>query len=127
MSEFMKDSLVNSKPKMALIPPEFKIDLAKLLTLGGYKYNFNNWKLAAEDQVEEYRDALERHLLARDSGEYIDKDTGMPHIICVAFNSMALHYFDHKFKNVNVDEESYITRLKNYKEKKNARDKDRIS
>ena len=124
MDELMKDAMVDIKPKMSLVPPDFKIDLAKLLTLGGYKYDFNNWKLAREDQIDEYRDALERHLLARDSGEYIDKDTGMPHIICVAFNSMAIHYLDHKFNGVVIDEESYKARLKNYKEIKDAKNKD---
>jgi len=119
--EFKKDSMVNTKYKPSLIEPSFKKDLAKLLTLGGMKYGFNNWKLATKEQVVEYRDALERHLIARDKGEYLDKDTGLPHIICVAFNVMALHFFDAKFFDINLDDSIWQERLDYYKELKNGK------
>ena len=121
MSEFMKNDLKDNKPMMHLIDTRFKEELAMLLTLGGFKYDFNNWKLAKKSEVVKYRDALERHMLARDKGEFIDKDTGLPHTIAIAFNAMALHYFDLKFGNDNGDRKLYIKQLNKYKRLKNER------
>ena len=120
MSEFMKNDLKDNKPMMHLIETRFKEELAMLLTLGGFKYDFNNWKLAKKNEVIKYRDALERHMLARDKGEFIDKDTGLPHTIAIAFNAMALHYFDLKFNSDNGDRKLYIKNLLKYKRLKNA-------
>lgn len=120
--KFMKDSLVNTKPMMSLIDPEFKESLARLLTLGGFKYDFNNWKLAlTKEDAQHYRDALERHLIARDKGEYIDEDTGMPHLICVAFNAMCLDFLDKKVGNYTPDLTQYNKKLQEYKELKNVK------
>lgn len=121
MSEFMKNDLKDNKPKMHLIETRFKEELAMLLTLGGFKYDFNNWKLAKKNDVIKYRDALERHMLAWDSGELIDTDTGLPHTIAIAFNSMALHYFNLKFGSDNGDRKLYVKQLNKYKRLKNER------
>ena len=119
MNEFMKNDLKDNKPMMYLIDARFKEELAMLLTLGGFKYDFNNWKLAKKNEVVKYRDALERHMLARDKGEFIDKDTGLPHTTAIAFNAMALHYFDLKFNKDNGVRKLYIKQLKLYKGLKN--------
>lgn len=121
MSEFMKNDLKDNKPMMHLIETRFKEELAMLLTLGGFKYDFNNWKLAKKNEIIKYRDALERHMLAWDSGELIDKDTGLPHTIAIAFNSMALHYFNLKFGSDNGDRKLYIKNLLKYKRLKSER------
>lgn len=121
MSEFMKNDLKDNKPRMHLIETRFKEELAMLLTLGGFKYDFNNWKLAKKNDVIKYRDALERHMLAWDSGELIDTDTGLPHTIAIAFNSMALHYFNLKFGSDNGDRKLYVKQLNKYKRLKNER------
>lgn len=121
MSEFMKNDLKDNKPMMHLIETRFKEELAMLLTLGGFKYDFNNWKLAKKTEVIKYRDALERHMLAWDSGELIDTDTGLPHTIAIAFNSMALHYFNLKFGSDNGDRKLYIKNLLKYKRLKSER------
>ena len=121
MSKFMKNDLKDNKPMMHLIETRFKEELAMLLTLGGFKYDFNNWKLAKKNEVIKYRDALERHMLAWDSGELIDKDTGLPHTIAIAFNSMALHYFNLKFGSDNGDRKLYTKNLIKYKRLKSER------
>ena len=121
MNEFMKNDLKDNKPMMYLIDARFKEELAMLLTLGGFKYDFDNWKLAKKYEVTKYRDALERHMLARDKGEFIDKDTGLPHTIAIAFNAMALHYFDLKFNSDNGDRKLYIKNLLKYKRLKGER------
>ena len=121
MSDFMKNDLKDNKPMMYLIDARFKEELAMLLTLGGFKYDFDNWKLAKKSEVIKYRDALERHMLARDKGEFIDKDTGLPHTIAMAFNAMALHYFDLKFSHDNGERKLYVKNLLKYKRLKNER------
>ena len=121
MSQFMKNDLKDNKPMMHLIETRFKEELAMLLTLGGFKYEFNNWKLAKKNEVIKYRDALERHMLAWDSGELIDTDTGLPHTIAIAFNSMALHYFNLKFGSDNGNRQLYVKQLNKYKRLKNER------
>lgn len=121
MSEFMKNDLKDNKPMMHLIETRFKEELAMLLTLGGFKYDFNNWKLAKKNEIIKYRDALERHMLAWDSEELIDKDTGLPHTIAIAFNAMALHYFSLKFGSDNGDRKLYTKQLNKYKRLKNER------
>lgn len=115
---FMKNDIGDNKPMMHLIDAKFKEELAMLLTLGGFKYDFDNWRKAKKTEVIRYRNALERHLLKRDIGEYIDEDTGLPHTICIAFNAMALHYFDLKFKQDNSTRQLYIRQLNRYKRKK---------
>ena len=121
MREFMKNDLKDNKPMMHLIETRFKEELAMLLTLGGFKYDFNNWKLAKKDEVIKYRDALERHMIARDKGEFIDKDTGLPHTIAIAFNAMALHYFDLKFNSDNGQRKLYVKQVLKYKRLKSER------
>lgn len=118
MSKFMKNDLKDNKPMMHLIETRFKEELAMLLTLGGFKYDFDNWKLAKKSEVIKYRDALERHMLARDKGEIIDTDTGLPHTIAIAFNAMALHYFDLKFNSDNGQRKLYVKQLMYYKRRK---------
>lgn len=120
MSEFMKNDVIDNKPIMHLIDVNFKEELAMLLTLGGFKYDFENWRKASKKEVVKYRDAVERHLIQRDKGEYIDADTGLPHSVAIAFNAMALHYFDLKFNNDSGKREQYIKQLNNYKELKNG-------
>ena len=121
MVEFMKNDIGDNKPMMHLIDAKFKEELAMLLTLGGFKYDFDNWKLAKKSEVIKYRDALERHMLARDKGEFIDKDTGLPHTIAIAFNAMALHYFDLKFGHDNGKRQLYVKQLLKYKRQINER------
>jgi len=116
--QFMKNDIKDNKPMMHLIDTRFKEELAMLLTLGGFKYDFDNWKLAKESEVIKYRDALERHLVQRDKGEVIDKDTGLPHTIAIAFNAMTLHYFDLKFSKDNGNRRLYVKQLMYYKRRK---------
>lgn len=117
-TKFMKNDMLDGKIMPSLIDVNFKEDLSRLLTLGGYKYDFDNWRKATKSDISRYRDALERHLMQIDKGEIIDTDTGLPHSICVAFNAMALHYLHRKFNIDNKDRKDFEKRLKSYKEAK---------
>lgn len=82
----------NAKNRLSLIDPLFITELGEVLTHGAVKYAPDNWKLC-EDPTR-YKDALLRHLYAYLSGELIDPDSGLPHTSAIAFNTMALRWFD---------------------------------
>lgn len=56
----------------------------------------NNWQLCSDPT--RYKDALLRHLYAYLSGELTDPESGLPHTSAIAFNTMALRWFD---RNLN--------------------------
>ena len=87
------------KIKMELIPLSTVLEVAKVLTFGAKKYAPNNW-MKLENAEERYRGALLRHLTAHESGERIDKESGLLHIAQVMTNAMFLLWFElEKTKN----------------------------
>jgi hypothetical protein len=87
----------SSKNMLSLIEPQFIIKLGEILTFGSIKYTTDNWKLCEDPR--RYKDALLRHTYAYLSGELIDPESGIEHTACMAFNTMALQYFDNKPKD----------------------------
>jgi len=67
----------DDKVRYDLIPPEWELALAKVLTHGAKKYKPNNWQ---HGEVDRYYAALRRHLAAWRQGEINDPDSGMPHL-----------------------------------------------
>ena len=82
----------HNKPMLSLIEPQFIISLGEIMTFGANKYSIDNWKLCTDTR--RYKDALLRHTYAYLSGEIIDPESGIPHTACIAFNTMALQWFD---------------------------------
>lgn len=82
----------NTKNQLSLIDPLFVIELGEVLTYGAVKYTPDNWKLCTDPT--RYKDALLRHTYAYLSGELIDPESGLPHTSAIAFNTMALRWFD---------------------------------
>ncbi len=77
----------DSKPRFDLIPPEWMLYEAKVLTHGAKKYKPNNWR---HGDIDRYIAALYRHLNAYQSGEWLDDGeggTGLPHLVCVRVNA----------------------------------------
>lgn len=87
--------LDSGKPRMSLVDPDFVKGLADILTFGAQKYEADNWKLLDRKELYRYKDALLRHMYAYLGGELTDEESGRPHLDCVAFNLMALRYFEH--------------------------------
>lgn len=85
----------SDKPRMSLVDPDFIKGLADILTFGAQKYEADNWKLLDRKELYRYKDALLRHMYAYLGGELTDEESGRPHLDCVAFNLMALRYFEH--------------------------------
>jgi hypothetical protein len=75
------------KPRIELVPPEFIIDVAEVLTRGADKYTDDNWQLGMS--WERVYGSLQRHLLAWIGGEDRDSETGLNHLAhagsCLSF------------------------------------------
>ena len=96
MAEGMKFD--TGKLRYSLIPTETTTALAEVLTFGAAKYAPNNWQLVENGQ-ERYLDALYRHLEAYRSGEYLDPESGLPHLNHVLCNAAFLQYLTQKENN----------------------------
>jgi len=92
MDKFNKDDA--GKVMMSLLEPDFLEGVAEVLTQGGKKYGFHNWKTLPLDEQARYKDALMRHTNEFMRGNSIDPDSGMDHLLHVACNCMFLIYFD---------------------------------
>lgn len=93
------------KLPLSLIPWEWLQALAEVLQAGARKYAANNWKLSLNTEDHEKfcydrRESAKRHLLARDKGEVIDKETGCPHLALVAWNCLVEMWYDMNKKGV---------------------------
>lgn len=77
--------------QMSMVPVAFLEDLGRLYAFGVKKYDRNNWKKGYKWSLTV--DALFRHLFAVLKGEWLDKETGLPHIVAVGWHCIALHTF----------------------------------
>lgn len=68
-----------SKPRFSLVPQKALEDVIDVLEFGAQKYAAENWRFVDNWQTR-YYDAAMRHLLAHRRGEYLDEETGKPHL-----------------------------------------------
>lgn len=79
------------KPMVSLIDPAWLLDTSAVLTFGAQKYAKDNWK-HVENHKDRYLSAAYRHLLAFQSGEIRDPESGLPHLAHASCCLMFLHY-----------------------------------
>jgi hypothetical protein len=77
MSEGIKYD--TSKPRWSLLPHGTMEEVVKVLEYGANKYSPDNWKKVPEMEVR-YYDAAMRHIDAYWKGEYLDEESGQPHL-----------------------------------------------
>lgn len=103
--EFKNDRL-DDKLRWELLPMEEVEDIVKVFHYGAKKYAPDSWK-NIPDGFERYRAALMRHMMAYLKGERIDPESGLQHLAQVAWNAIAMLYYDKhdmgKFPNVTSD------------------------
>ena len=78
----------HGKARIHLVPAAFIHALAVLCGMGADKYSPWNW--ADGMDYSRVSDCLDRHILKWKAGEDYDPDTGSHHMICAAWNAMAL-------------------------------------
>jgi hypothetical protein len=54
--------------------------VAKVMSFGAEKYGKDNWRLAKGSDIDRYKEAALRHLVADCSGESVDPDSGNLHL-----------------------------------------------
>ena len=64
-------------------------DVGSVGTFGAKKYTDNGWK-EVPDAKSRYLDAMYRHLLKHEKGEFLDADSGLPHLAHAAWNVLAV-------------------------------------
>lgn len=78
------------------VPFEIIEELAKVMTYGAKKYkedpNKPNWR-ETEDGYNRYFAAMMRHLTEDRKGNYLDEESGLPHMSHVLFTAVALCKF----------------------------------
>ena len=85
----------NGKPMLGLVPPMTATRIATVMTECVERkespYKINSWRHVKP--ASRYLDALERHVEAIKNGEFVDKDSGLPHIDHVLTNAAFLAWF----------------------------------
>lgn len=76
------------KPLADLLPPVALLSVAKVLTFGAKKYKAHGWRTV--DKRSRYAAAIQRHLLAWQSGETTDPESGLPHLAHLACSALFL-------------------------------------
>ena len=90
----------SGKPELSQLDPRFLIDLAELMTKSAKKYGKYNWCLGQEFHTP--YDSAQRHLLKFMSGENVDDESGLNHLIHAAANLMIM-YTSQKLNNKDLD------------------------
>lgn len=93
----------DEKPRYDLIPPEALNSLAALYGVGMKKYGARNWEKGM--RWGRVFAAMMRHAWAFWRGEDYDQETGIHHMICVAWNAMAL--FTYSRRGIGEDDRAY--------------------
>ena len=104
MSDFIKAD--NGKLQWSLMPFEQLEEVVQVLMNGAKKYKKDNWKNC--DDVDQYKDALERHVVSYIKGEKIDDvkkgGDGLSHLAHAICNCLFLMYFDSLEKPATQEE-----------------------
>jgi hypothetical protein len=74
-----KDVAGAQKAPLRYVPPALDIEVAPVLALGARKYGPFNWR-GQSITLETYLEAIERHCAAVRDGEWIDPESGRPHV-----------------------------------------------
>jgi hypothetical protein len=78
------------KPKWSLISFKALEPLVRVIMYGVKKYEQDNWKLSTDPIVP--MDSLQRHLICLYEGEFLDKESKLPHIAHIMANAMFISY-----------------------------------
>lgn len=68
----------DNKPRMDLLDPQALEGLASVLTFGARKYAAHNWRNGISNS--RLVAAMLRHIFAIMRGEYVDPESGLPHV-----------------------------------------------
>lgn len=91
----IKNDRKDNKLMWELLPLDVIEEVVRVYTFGARKYGPNKWQ-NLEDGYNRYKAALLRHLTLIDQGQHFDSESGLLHASQVAWNAIALCYFEMK-------------------------------
>lgn len=99
IDEFKQESAMRDnqgKPQWSLVDFEALMPLIYVLEFGAKKYSRDNWKKYMP--ANEIQDSMMRHMIAMNSGEIVDPESGYPHIGHIMANAMfySYHHLNHE-------------------------------
>ena len=80
------------KLRVDLVPPQWVEWLAEVFTIGAKKYAEHNWKKGMK--FSRMQGSMMRHLLKWQKGEKTDEESGLHPLLHVAWNALALVYYE---------------------------------
>lgn len=89
----IKNDFLDDKMRWDLLPMQEIEDIVRVYHLGAKKYAENSWQNVSNG-FERYRAALMRHMMAYIDGERYDMELGVNHLASVAWNAIALLWYD---------------------------------
>ena len=93
MNESVKNDVRDDKDPWHLLPLKVIKLIVKVYKYGAKKYGENRWQ-NLDNGYQRYKAALLRHLVAYEEGERFDRESGLPHLAHMAWNAIAMLYFD---------------------------------
>ena len=93
-----KNDRLEDKLRWDLLPLGLIKEVVKIYHFGARKYSPNSWQ-NLEDGYNRYKAAMFRHIEAFESGEFLDNESGLPHLAHAAWNALAMLYFALKDNN----------------------------
>lgn len=105
----IKNDRKDNKLMWELLPLDVIEEVVRVYTFGARKYGPNKWQ-NLEDGYNRYKAALLRHLTLIDQGQHFDPESGLLHASQVAWNAIALCYFEmKKHGKGDIDNKNRIT------------------
>ena len=80
------------KDQWHLLPLSVLHGIVKVMTYGATKYSPDGWK-TVEDGEKRYYSAFKRHFYAHHCGEWLDEESGLPHIFHAATDILMWCWF----------------------------------
>ena len=96
----------DKKPRFDLIPPYPLRELAMIYTFGAQKYEDENW--AKGMPWREVIASLERHINYWKRGEKFDEESGLHHLMHIAWNAITL--FEYERCGMGIDNRPVYTK-----------------
>jgi hypothetical protein len=78
------------------IDPTFIEGIGKISAFGAQKYHMRNFLMAPGMAWSSVYESLQRHLFSFWNGEENDEESGLPHLLHVAWNVMVLYTYSHR-------------------------------
>lgn len=100
----IKNDRKDGKLRWELLPLEIIEMIVAVFTFGANKYSSWSWN-KLPNGYERYKAAFIRHMLLFEKGEWLDPDSGLPHLAHCMWNACAMYWFGKQDNESGLTEE----------------------